>query len=178
MFLLIPGRCCWQHTTPSYFNTSHVSINRSDPRSPSASACISIHLMFLLISTSTTTRRSGSDFNTSHVSINLDFLAFWPESFAYFNTSHVSINLRARINFMAFKNDFNTSHVSINPGSLWKRSPIQRISIHLMFLLIPWLCTAYGPSFSISIHLMFLLIKDGKEIAVTIAKFQYISCFY
>ena len=56
----------------AYFNTSHVSINRSVFRSRQ--------------------NRHGRDFNTSHVSINLEGSVNREEVAGDFNTSHVSIN--------------------------------------------------------------------------------------
>ena len=52
------------------FNTSHVSINRRDPRIFMQGVFISIHLMFLLIVLVICFQVSQKHFNTSHVSIN------------------------------------------------------------------------------------------------------------
>ena len=104
-------------TTPD-FNTSHVSINRSE---------------FL------TRLGYNNHFNTSHVSINPMLKAIAKCMVVYFNTSHVSINqtafayfsmvisisihlmfllIHARLRPRLDKPNFNTSHVSINPTLL------------------------------------------------------------
>ena len=95
-----------------------------------------------------------------------------------FNTSHVSINpsLLHILNYSI--ENFNTSHVSINPFSADSPKADTTISIHLMFLLIPYRGTyAFYPC-SISIHLMFLLIDTSKDDNTGTEEFQYISCFY
>ena len=54
-----------------------------------------------------------------------------------FNTSHVSINLILMVRTERREYNFNTSHVSINPKGVTLAPRRARISIHLMFLLIP-----------------------------------------
>ena len=60
------------------FNTSHVSINPGSPVLPPDRSVISIHLMFLLIMSHQTVQSSTPHFNTSHVSINPTLLSAFP----------------------------------------------------------------------------------------------------
>ena len=75
-----------------------------------------------------------------------------------FNISHVSINRYRQNDIMSTLHNFNTSHVSINRYDTVYGFCTVRISIHLMFLLIPWWGRKGYYGFNISIHLMFLLI--------------------
>ena len=134
MFLLIRELDQKVRKQIDYFNTSYVSINHEAMTMKSWKNPISIHLMFLLIVFWQSWHLPGTNFNTSHVSINL---LSW--SGAYFQYIH-----------------FNTSHVSINP--------------------LPQ--CVYRLRQKISIHLMFLLINGGMEQARVLSRFQYISCFY
>ena len=141
-----------------YFNTSHVSINHEAQPSAVGRFGISIHLMFLLI-----TSAPDSPSAQNRISIHLMFLLIFPKIrkplifFDNFNTSHVSINradagtdcssydISIHLMFLligcgklltACMIHFNTSHVSINRGGPGSIAAGNRISIHLMFLLI------------------------------------------
>ena len=142
-------------------------------------ARISIHLMFLLITSWETGAKTTKK---------------------YFNTSHVSINQhRPRVGIGA-ERDFNTSHVSINLCRKGFYARVLFISIHLMFLLIGYDVRIRAFPESISIHLMFLLIVicfwsvlsawlyfNTSHVSINLVMdgdmdmdvvFQYISCFY
>ena len=135
MFLLISEQFSLATIQCYNFNTSHVSIN---PSWQNNATKILRH------------------FNTSHVSINPGRIISNPIGFLDFNTSHVSINPFVPLpSFMCFSN-FNTSHVSINPLGECVCQRAERISIHLMFLLIAAVYLLCAP----------------------FAIFQYISCFY
>ena len=120
------------------FNTSHVSINPKSSTWSAASAIISIHLMFLLI-----LFRTSTTLFASPISIHLMFLLIpaW-----HHQVFHILVY-------------FNTSHVSINQEAAPKMERQNKISIHLMFLLIRGKRGVGRPVLFISIHLMFLLIK-------------------
>ena len=140
---------------------------------------ISIHLMFLLISSiPIDTFQFILHFNTSHVSINRPSFLLTAQHCSHFNTSHVSINRMLAALEEHMDAHFNTSHVSINRRVFCNRLLTGLISIHLMFLLISlsglrWTCTG-----TISIHLMFLLIRSRSPSKKNSIGFQYISCFY
>ena len=103
--------------------------------------------------------------------------AFEAVLFKYFNTSHVSINPAIRNKVEAGNMNFNTSHVSINQFDVCKGLIIFRISIHLMFLLIPAVTDvpsvdAHFNTSHVSINRL-VYVRDGYN-----TLFQYISCFY
>ena len=93
MFLLISGQRMHYRIKSNYFNTSHVSINRSHRNAAVLPLSISIHLMFLLIAYQRAIEIAKCNFNTSHVSINPAKLGRKATGDSDFNTSHVSINL-------------------------------------------------------------------------------------
>ena len=97
---------------------------------------ISIHLMFLLITSTKGFPSSASYFNTSHVSINHLSVDSHLPTLLHFNTSHVSINRVLKLMQTIMLSNFNTSHVSINQSDRSGRKAEIAISIHLMFLLI------------------------------------------
>ena len=120
----------------TYFNTSHVSINRCTAHQRHSFVHISIHLMFLLICNRHGIPCSCHNFNTSHVSINHGDFKTLSVLDGDFNTSHVSINQTGYSWQRIAKTYFNTSHVSINHYTASNTVIYARISIHLMFLLI------------------------------------------
>ena len=102
-----------------YFNTSHVSINRSLASSfVTSSLGISIHLMFLLIDLCRSCLSAAP-----RISIHLMFLLIWKGRKTWILQKQISIHLM----FLLIKTEnekiitsmnFNTSHVSINPTLL------------------------------------------------------------
>ena len=184
-----------------YFNTSHVSINLLSRFWFRSCRCISIHLMFLLISLAGSKKSCSTDISIHlmfllisrqayipnsriFISIHLMFLLIsncWKRSTIgiHFNTSHVSINHWTESNLQHCGYNFNTSHVSINRVRTGADNRVCGISIHLMFLLILVPLERCATITSISIHLMFLLIFDSyRGKGRRIRQFQYISCFY
>ena len=154
MLMLIPFSYS-KNISPSYFNTSHVNVNR---RTICAlSACCGY-------------------FNTSHVNVNRSISSFGSISPAYFNTSHVNVNLIISTASPISSVYFNTSHVNVNLMHKHNSVSASFISIHLMLMLIHTVSPIKSLIFIISIHLMLMLIVAIFGIMVSILQFQYISC--
>ena len=162
-----------------YFNTSHVSINLLSRFWFRSCRCISIHLMFLLISLAGSKKSCSTD-----ISIHLMFLLISRQAYIPNSRIFISIHLMFLLISNCWKRStigihFNTSHVSINRVRTGADNRVCGISIHLMFLLILVPLERCATITSISIHLMFLLIFDSyRGKGRRIRQFQYISCFY
>ena len=139
-----------------YFNTSHVSINHEAQPSAVGRFGISIHLMFLLI-----TSAPDSPSAQNRISIHLMFLLIFPK-------------IRKPLIFF---DNFNTSHVSINRGGPGSIAAGNRISIHLMFLLILDGNAAGNLLLHFNTSHVSINLELGGEYSDR-EKFQYISCFY
>ncbi len=96
-----------------YFNTSHVSVERSWHARRGGTRCISIHHMYRLNKTAMRYALANDNFNTSHVSVERPS-----------NTSCIMAHFY-----------FNTSHVSVEPIIRQLKSRYDRISIHHMYRL-------------------------------------------
>ena len=113
MFLLIMALSSRRRQIRPYFNTSHVSINRSLPTWKQRTRSISIHLMFLLIQSILTKVGWNMHFNTSHVSINPRQPCYSP-TFCLISIHLMFLLIALRYNLLQNIFYFNTSHVSIN----------------------------------------------------------------